>query len=133
VSELFLGRYGRNRLEDVAPQKKGSAGARWDMSGWSAGVRGNYFGRTKYHSDDGEALDENFGAKITFDVDLGHRIGGLYWSVGANNVFNNFPDELKRPDNRNSDSFLYSPAPVPAGAPYGTDGAFYYVRVEYRY
>jgi iron complex outermembrane receptor protein len=144
VSDVFLGRYGRNRFEDLLPQKKGTVGVRWDMRGWSAGVRTNYFGRTKYHSDeksmetapgrdDGEFLDESFGARITVDVDVGYRIGGLWWSVGANNVFNNFPDELKRPENRNSDSFLYSPVGVPAGAPYGTDGAFYYVRAEYRY
>jgi hypothetical protein len=53
--------------------------------------------------------------------------------VGANNVGNVFPDEVKRPENRYNDSFLYSPAAVNAGAPYGIDGAFYYARVEYKY
>jgi iron complex outermembrane receptor protein len=137
VSDLFLGRYGRNRLEDLTPHAKGTVGAHLDMQGWSGGIRTNYFGRTKYHADetdaDGNFLDESFGAKITVDLDVGYRTGGLFWSVGANNVFNNFPDELKHPENRNSDSFLYSPASVPAGAPYGTDGAFYYVRADYRF
>lgn len=136
VSELFLSRYGRNRLEDLLPRQKGTLGVRWDFRGWSTGVRGNYFGRTVYRSDtavEGEFLDETFGAEITFDVDLGYRVGGLWWSIGATNVFNNFPDEQDREDNRFNDSFLYSPASVPAGAPYGTDGAFYYVRAEYTY
>ncbi len=132
ISNTFLGRFGRNRLEDLLPRQKGTLGLRWDYKGWSAGVRANYFGPTEYHSDAGPSLDESFGAKVTLDVDVGYRIGGLGWSVGATNVFNTFPDQLKQPDNRDNDSFLYSPAGQSAGAPYGTDGAFYYVRAEYR-
>jgi iron complex outermembrane receptor protein len=136
VAELFLGRYGRNRLEDLLPRQKGTLGVRWDYSGWSAGVRANYFGPTEYHSDtkvDDVFLDESFGSEVTFDVDVGYRIGGLWWSVGANNALNNFPDEVKRDDNRFNGTFLYAPAAFTAGAPYGIDGAFYYVRAEYKY
>jgi iron complex outermembrane recepter protein len=141
VATLFLGRYGKNRLEDLLPRQKGTFGLRWDYSGWSAGLRANFFGPTEYHSDtlvdDKDPskgyLDESFDARVTFDVDVGYRIGGLWWSVGANNALNTFPEQLKRPENRNSNSFLYSPASVPAGAPYGTDGCFYYVRAEYKH
>jgi len=141
VAELFLGRYGKNRLEDLLPRQKGTLGVRWDYDGWSAGARLNFFGPTEYHSDtpvDGADLskgylDESFDARATLDVDVGYRIGELWWSIGANNVFNTFPTELKRPENRNSDSFLYSPASVPAGAPYGIDGTFFYARVEFKH
>ena len=133
VKQIFLSRYGRNRFEDVLPRQKGTLGVRWDYSGWSTGVRGNAFGRTEYRSDSGAALDESYAPRVTFDVDVGLRIAGLWWSIGANNVLNTFPAENKREGNRNSDSFLYSPADVSAGAPYGTDGAFYYARVEYRF
>ena len=137
IQNTFLGRYGRNRLEDLLPRAKGTLGLRWDYDGWSAGIRGNYYGPTVYRSDATPDDDEHFGAKVTFDVDFGYRIGGLWWSIGANNVFDTFPDQLKiapnHEDNRNFNSFLYTPAGVPAGAPYGTDGAFLYTRVEYRY
>jgi iron complex outermembrane receptor protein len=136
VRDVFLGRYGKNRLEDLQPRQKGTLGLRWDYAGWSIGARANYYGPTEYHSDsavDGVFSDESFGAKVIFDVDLGKRIGGLWWSIGATNVFNTFPDQLQRPENRNNNSFLYSPASVPAGAPYGTDGGFYYARTEYRF
>ncbi|HET9622012.1 MAG TPA: TonB-dependent receptor, partial [Kofleriaceae bacterium] len=133
VREIFLGRYGRNRLEDLLPRQKGTLGLRWDYDGFSAGIRGNYYGPTEYHADAGAVDDEHFGAKVTFDVDIGYRIGGLWWSIGANNVFDTFPDQLKKEDNRDNNSFLYTPAGVPAGAPYGTDGGFYYTRVEYRF
>ena len=133
VKQIFLGRYGRNRFEDVLPRQKGTLGVRWDYSGWSIGVRANAFGRTEYHSDSGAELDESYAPRVTLDVDLGFRIAGLWWSVGANNALNTFPDENQREGNRNSGAFLYSPADVSAGAPYGTDGAFYYARVEYRF
>jgi iron complex outermembrane receptor protein len=136
VSELFLGRYGRNRLEDLQPRQKGTLGLRWDRGPWSAGLRGNFFGPTEYHSDtqvDGVFLDESFGAKATLDLDVAYRFGNTVLSVGGNNVFNTFPDEVKQPDNRYFESFLYSPSANTAGAPYGIDGAFFYARAMYRY
>jgi iron complex outermembrane receptor protein len=145
VKSVFLSRYGRNRLTDLLPRQKGTLGLRWDYAGWSIGARANYFGPTEFRSDDVDPdvtdpvtgkhppADESFGAKVTVDADVGYRIGGLWWSVGATNVFNTFPDEVKRPFNRNSETFLYTPAGLTAGAPYGTDGTFYYVRAEYRY
>jgi hypothetical protein len=136
VGELFLSRYGKNRLEDLLPREKGTLGLRYDRGGMSAGARANFFGPTEYHSDyevEGEYLDESFGSEVTFDVDVGYRVGGLWWSIGANNVFNNFPDRVKREDNLFNGQFLYAPAGNSAGAPYGIEGAFYYVRAEYKH
>ncbi|HEX3757486.1 MAG TPA: TonB-dependent receptor, partial [Kofleriaceae bacterium] len=132
VQQLFLGRYGRNLLEDLLPHQKGTLGLRWDYAIWTAGVRANYFGPSKYHSDDGPELDESYGAKVIFDTDVGYRVHGMSFIVGAANLFNTFPDQMKQPDNRYNNSFLYSPASVPAGTPFGTDGAFYYVKLEYQ-
>ena len=136
VRELFLSRYGENRLEDLLPRVKGTLGLRFDRGRWSGGARANYFGPTEFRSDydvDGEFLDESFGSEVTFDVDLGYRVGGLWWSIGANNVFNNFPDRVKREDNLYFGQFLYSPAGQAGGAPYGIEGAFYYARAQYRH
>ncbi|TMQ25972.1 MAG: TonB-dependent receptor [Deltaproteobacteria bacterium] len=131
VAEVFLGRFGRNALEDLLPRQKGTLGLRWDYAGWSAGLRANYFGPTEFHSDGGKGLDESFGEEMVFDVDVGYRIGGIYLSVGANNVFNIFPDQVRQPDNRYFESFLYAPASNTAGAPFGIAGGFYYLRAEY--
>lgn len=132
VAALFLGRYGRNALEDLLPRQKGTLAVRWDAPRWTAGARANYFGPTEFHSDGGMALDESFGAKVTVDVDVGVRFAGISLAVGANNVFNTFPDQVKNPDNRFNESFLYAPASNAAGAPFGIAGGFYYVRAEYQ-
>jgi iron complex outermembrane receptor protein len=132
VAVVFLNHYGRNAIEDLLPRQKGTLGVRWDSSRWSAGARANYFGPTEFHSDGGMDLDESFGAKVIFDVDVAVRFAGITLSVGANNVFNTFPDQVKQPDNRYNESFLYSPASNTAGAPFGIAGGFYYVRAEYQ-
>jgi len=133
VRALFLSRYGRNRLEDLLPRQKATLALHWDWAALSAGVRGNFYGPTEYHAETGPDLDESFGAKVTADVDVGYRINGVLVTVGANNVFNTFPDEMKHEENRFNGSFLYSSASFPAGAPYGIDGGFYYVRAAYKY
>jgi iron complex outermembrane receptor protein len=132
VQELFLGRYGKNLLEDRLPHQKGTLGLRWDYAIWTAGVRANYFGPSKYHDDGGPQLDETWGRTVIFDADIGYRVHGVSFIVGASNLFNTFPDQMKHPENRYNDSFLYSPVSVPAGTPFGTDGAFYYVKMEYQ-
>ncbi len=58
VQELFLGRYGKNLLEDRLPHQKGTLGLRWDHAIWTAGLRASYFGPSKYHDDGGPQLDE---------------------------------------------------------------------------
>jgi iron complex outermembrane recepter protein len=133
VQELFLGRYGKNLLEDRLPHQKGTLGLRWDYAIWTAGLRANYFGPSKYHDDGGPQLDETWGRTVIFDADIGYRVHGASFIIGASNLFNTFPDQMKHPENRYNNSFLYSPVSVPAGTPFGTDGAFYYVRMEYQH
>jgi iron complex outermembrane receptor protein len=130
VRQIFLGRDGRNRLQDQLPRRKGTLGLGTRWLDLTAGVRANYFGPTRYGSTD-PALDENYGSEVTFDVDLGYRIGDLRFGIGGNNVFDNFPDENKHEDNRYFNTFLYG---SPAGGlvtPFGIEGAFYYVKVDY--
>ncbi len=130
VSEIFLGRDGQNRLEDQWPRRKGTLGLSSRFLDMSAAVRANYFGPTVYRSTD-PMLDERYGSEITFDVDLGYRIGDLRLGIGGNNVFNNFPDENKNEDNRYFGTFLYGSPAAGLVTPFGIEGAFYYVRVDY--
>ena len=135
IAEIFLGRDGENRLEDMLPRRKGTLGLSSRYQDLSAGVRSNYFGPTRYRSAstdvNGTFLDEYYGSEVTFDVDVGYRMGDLRLGVGGNNVLNNFPDENRREDNRYFNTFLYGSPAGGAVTPYGIEGAFYYVRVEY--
>jgi len=126
VRNIFLSRDGRNRLEDLLPRRKGTLALRYAYRWLSTGARANYFGPWIYQTQFTDELDERFGSEVTFDADVGFQIGDLGLRIGGNNVFNNFPDEMEHEDNRFNGSFVYGPA-----APYGIEGAFYYVRLDY--
>ena len=78
-----------------------------------------------------------FGAKATTDLDVTYSFGKQFAiTVGANNVFNTFPDKL----NNNSIGLF----PVVGGSadgqvyprnggPFGMNGGFWYARVRVKY
>jgi iron complex outermembrane receptor protein len=126
VQRLFLGRDGKNRLEDALPRVKGTLGLRYEQGRFSSAARGNFYGPTRFGNAAGRELDEEFGSEVTFDADVSFQLGDLRLTVGGNNLFNNFPDRMKNPDNVFNGSFLYGPT-----TPYGIEGGFYYVRMHY--
>src|SRR6185369_17291623 len=94
------------------PHARGTATVRYGRRGWSALVRGNYYGRIRYKSDpnaSGGYNDELFRAKVLFDVALGVPIGRrAQLTLGGDNVFNTFPDKQRDPANINLGRFVYS-------------------------
>jgi iron complex outermembrane receptor protein len=130
VREIFLSRDGENRLEDQLPRRKGTLGLVSTYADLSASVRANYFGPTVFRATE-PALDERYGSEMTFDAELGYRIWDLRLAIGGNNVFDNFPDENQNEENRYFDTFKYGSPAAGLVTPFGIEGAFYYVKVEY--
>jgi len=130
LKTYFFGRLSTNRLEDSEPHQKGSATLRYNLKRISALVRGNYYGKVYYKSDPtaaGTFTDETFGAKTLFDVDLGIQITKtVQFNVGADNVFNTFPDKQKDPANISLGRFVYSRNVTQ----FGQNGGFYYGKLE---
>jgi iron complex outermembrane receptor protein len=121
----LLNREDRNRLEDALPHQKGALSARYAAGRFTGLVRASYYGEIVYRAPS-PANDERFGAKTLFDVDLGlDVVGGVRLGIGANNVFNTFPDKQKVPANINSGRFIYSRRVTQ----FGMNGGFYYARV----
>ena len=77
----------------------------------------------------GPAADEFLSPSVIADLEVTYRFtdrAGL--TVGANNLFNKYPDKLK-PVNQGATGFaLYNTA-----SPYGTNGGFYYTRLFYEF
>lgn len=126
----FFGRLAKNRLEDSLPHQRGTASVRYALRGWSALVRGNYYGRIRYKSDpnaSGGYNDELFRAKTLFDVNLEIPLTGrARITLGADNVFNTFPDKQKDPANINLGRFVYSRFVTQ----FGMNGGFYFGKLE---
>ena len=126
----FFGRLAKNRLEDSLPHQRGTASVRYSFRGWSALVRGNYYGRIRYKSDpnaSGGYNDELFRAKTLFDINLGIPLASrAQLTFGADNVLNTFPDKQKDPVNINLGRFVYSRFVTQ----FGMNGGFYFGKLE---
>jgi iron complex outermembrane receptor protein len=126
VRSTLFDREERNRLEDALPRVKGSLAARFAKNKFSGLVRGNYFGSIEYKPTD-SANDETFDAKAIFDLDLGYELApGLHGSIGANNLFNTYPDQHTVAGNRSNERFVFSRRV----SQFGSNGGFYYARVR---
>ncbi len=127
VEGLLFDREERNRLETALPRAKGSIGARYTRGRFMAGLRSSYYGSVEYRPTN-MANDETFGAKALFDADVGIDIApGVMLQVGANNVFNTFPDRHQKDANISSGNFPFSRRVTQ----FGTNGGFYYARLQF--
>ncbi len=116
----------RNRLEDALPRQKAAVGVTYDVDRFTFGTQANYFGSVEYKPTD-SANDESFGAKVLLDAHFGVDIfTGTRLVVGANNIFNTFPDRHQIPGNLSDGRFPYSRRVTQ----FGTNGGFYYARLQ---
>jgi iron complex outermembrane recepter protein len=126
LETYYFGRAARNRLEDAVPRQRGTASVNYAQGPFSALVRANFYGEVSYKPDLPEN-DETFGAKVLFDADLGYQLtDALRLGIGAENIFNTFPDKNEKAANQSSGRFIYNRNV----SQFGWNGGFYYARVR---
>ena len=121
------------KLEESLPRTKGYFGISHQRDVFHANLRLNYFGSFyEDHLDSDVVLAEDGGlpihgdSAVTVDAEVGWKFtSGLYFSVGAQNLFDEVPDENPWGG--------VAGARYPVHAPYGFNGGFYYARVGYRF
>ena len=114
------------QLEKVLPDYRFNATLRHDRNKWSGFLRLNYFGSYhETHVDDLELLIHP-GDEITLDAELSYvLLDSIELSVGAENLFNNFPDRNPYAGEVGSK--------YPESSPMGLAGGFYYGRLRYMF
>jgi iron complex outermembrane recepter protein len=126
LQTYYFGRAARNRLEDAVPRRKATASATFVQGPFSALVRANHYGKVAYKPDLADN-DESFRAKTLFDADVGYEITpSLRLGVGAENIFNVFPDRNTKAANLSNGRFLYNRNV----SQFGWNGGFYYARLR---
>ncbi|WP_134709251.1 TonB-dependent receptor plug domain-containing protein [Stenotrophomonas maltophilia] len=109
-------------FEDRLPEHKGSLTGSWDIGTWSLMARMRYYGA--WTDSSGNAVGDiyqRFGAMSFLDLAVGYRINEHHsLRVGADNVFDRYPDEATFQASR---GLVYS-----RNAPYDTDGANLYAQ-----
>ncbi len=126
VESTLFNREERNRLEDALPREKVSLTARYDLRGFDALGRFTYYGKVEYKPTN-EDNDETFDAKGLFDLELGYDIlQGVRWAIGAQNLFNTYPDQHEVLGNRDAERFIFSRRVTQ----FGSNGGFYYTKLQ---
>lgn len=122
------------KLEESLPKTKGFFTINHQRDQWNVLARLNYYGSFyEDHLDSDVVLAEDGGLPIfegstlTVDLEAGWEFdSGLYVRVGAQNVFDQTPDE-------NPWGAAVAGAKYPVHSPYGFNGGFYYTRIGWNF
>ena len=109
-------------LEGFVPKWKGNASFVYEGDRIGVTARANYYGKwTDYGST--PAADQTGGAEVLVDLELSYKLTSTFrLAVGAENLFNNYPDrEIRQSQIANGIQYLRF-------APTGFNGGFWYVR-----
>lgn len=122
----------RDVIRNLAPKHRIVASANYQIGDFSVNARANYFGSW---SNELDYPGQSFGAKTIFDLDASYTFAERFTlTVGANNLFNTFPDRIAATPltpifpltNSLADGQVYPRS----GGPFGMNGGFYYARVR---
>ena len=111
-----------NTIVRNRPSTRALATGNYSIGRFHAMARTSRYGSFRDGSSDGIEL---FKPKTLFDSELGYRFDGVTISLGANNLFNVYPDQVKVDANTNNGTFIW-----PGASPFGYNGRYLYVRSE---
>lgn len=122
-------------IRNLAPHDVGHLTVGYSQGKIAVTARGNYYGSWINATDYG--FGQVFGAKATADLDVTYNMSKeLAVSVGANNLFNTFPDKLTNASltiypvtGGSADGQVYARN----GGPFGFNGGFWYAKVRIKY
>ena len=122
-------------IENITPKHRANLSAGYEIAGFSINARGNYYSSWSTNQD---YPGQKFGSKITADLDVSYTVAEKYTlTVGANNLFDEYPDKLA-PTTANpiyaltgstADGQIYPRS----GGPFGMNGGFWYARLKVKY
>jgi iron complex outermembrane receptor protein len=92
---ILFNRQERGRLEWSQPRAKATASANYRLGRIGAVARVTYYGLVKAFDPSNPLLDEDFRGKAITDLSLSYQATDfLRVTLGANNLFNVYPDKL---------------------------------------
>jgi len=124
-------------LETASPKYRTVLGAVWSRDRFSVSLRETVFGPSsrQVNLNGGPFFNTKIGATPITDLEIAYQASALKLSIGANNLFNEYPDET------NSDLMAVywaarNTAAVgvyPSFSPFGINGGYYYGRMVYSF
>jgi iron complex outermembrane receptor protein len=129
-SNILLNRADKGNLEEGQPRDKIILSINYQAGKIGFVLNNTRFGRTAFLNQFSATLDESYTAKILTDVSINYKAKSwMTVTVGANNVFDVYPDKIKYYQNTAQGSYIYSPA----ASPFGFYGGYYFVSMGFSF
>jgi iron complex outermembrane receptor protein len=136
--QTLLDRTAISDLETASPRVRVNLGALWRSGAWTVNLREAFYGKaSELQSSDGAVYYETEvkPAAIT-DLEVSYQLGKAWTlSVGANNLFNQYPNHVnanllaeQRANLDNAAVTVY-----PSFSPFGINGGYYYLRAGFKF
>ena len=125
LQEVLFDAIERRRVECGQPKNSLRTSADWERGKVFAQVRESRYG--EYCLVDRQVVNQTFGAEWLTDLEIGYNFQRFTLAVGAQDLFDNFPDR-NLPANSNLGIFTY-----PSHSPFGMNGRFVYSRVSFKF
>lgn len=125
-------------LETASPKYRVVLGASWSLDRFSATLRETIYGESSQleSPDGGTYYKTQIGVTPITDLELAYQVtDAVKFSLGANNLFNEYPDgknsellAIYRANNDNSAVAIY-----PSFSPFGINGGYYYGKLSFNF
>lgn len=123
-----IGRVEQGRITEGAPHDKTFLGGVWNSEHWNFSVGATRYGEFTVLFDPASAnRDQVFGAKWTLDLSATYKRNGWEYTIGGDNVLDEYPDEIILPNTTGGQ------IPYSAASPFGFNGAFVYGKVGFKW
>ena len=125
----------RFNVTNLPPKHRANLSANWQIANFTINARENFYSSWANRL---EYPGQTFGSKFLTDLDVSYTLADHYTlTVGANNLFNVFPDRIAPSTitpiyaltNSTFDGQIYPRS----GGPFGINGGLYYVRLRVKY
>ena len=151
VTKFDPGVIGPTQLIDIkylAPAHRANLSANWQIGDFTLNLRESYYGAWRVSNDypiragnlaANPIIDgQHFDGKFLTDIDVSYTFMDHYTlTVGANNLFNVYPDKIKATINNPiytlTDSISNGSVYPRSGGPFGVNGGFWYARLRVKY
>ncbi len=121
------------KLEKGQPSNKIILAVSYKTAKMTFMIRNSLFGSTEVSPvfrNPTRVINESFSSKIITDASIGYSMTSwVTLTVGANNIFNVYPDRLSNFENTSQGSWIYSPE----ASPFGFNGGYYYAALSFKW
>jgi iron complex outermembrane receptor protein len=120
----------RGKVELGQPRDKIILNINYKTGNWTFIVNNSHFGKTAFINNSDSRRDEFFSSKILTDVNVSYAPKSwLNITLGANNVFDVYPDRLKNSLNTNEGILIYSNE----ASQFSYNGGYYFLNMAFNF